>query len=108
MASSSQRTDVSSIRKIPNDYSHYTVLDSAKNEIRLLRIEAFPSPGANSRLVCSLVGASLGSPPPYSALSYCWGDLEKTVSIIVEFDDSENFCTSNVKYRGKRSSPRIV
>ena len=49
----------------------YSPLDPAAHEIRLLRLS--PSPSESSAVQATLTHASLKDPPPYTALSYCWG-----------------------------------
>ena len=50
---------------------HYSKLNVAKNQVRLLRI--LPSSSANSGLVVEVITASLDEKPDYIALSYVWG-----------------------------------
>ncbi|ETS78848.1 hypothetical protein PFICI_08701 [Pestalotiopsis fici W106-1] len=61
--------------------SIYTALDVGSYEIRLLTI----LPGDdNTTICCTLQNQSLLSKPKYTALSYCWGDANVTVPIIVD------------------------
>jgi hypothetical protein len=50
----------------------YRPLDSAQNEIRLLRIS--PALHADSTIHCQIFHTSLDNAPLYEALSYAWGD----------------------------------
>jgi hypothetical protein len=79
-------TDPSPIRTIPNDYSHYKPLDSDKRELRLLRI--LPSASIDEPIVVALVRTKLATCAPYTALSYCWGNLDETEPINLIFQDS--------------------
>ncbi|KAM0800069.1 heterokaryon incompatibility protein-domain-containing protein [Usnea florida] len=54
---------------------HYSKLDVAKNQIRLLRISALSS--ASSRLAIEVITASLDEKPDYIALSYVWGSNDR-------------------------------
>ena len=92
--------NTSFLRTIPNDYSQYTALDQKKDEIRLLRIEAFPG---ESKLTCSIVRTSLQDHPPFTALSYCWGSLDNTVPISICFDDYQIFDSSCFYNRSRRT-----
>lgn len=80
-------SDPSPIRTIPNDYSHYTPLSSGSKEIRLLRILSAASPEAP--LMIALVRTKLATCPPYTALSYCWGSLDRTKTITLLQDSIE-------------------
>ena len=57
--------------RVQRQMFHYSELDVAKNQIRLLRI--LPSTSANSTLVIEVITASLDEKPDYIALSYVWG-----------------------------------
>ena len=59
----------------------YSPLDSAKREIRLVKLLTNPDP--KSPVICELVTVSLRSKPSYNALSYVWGDRKDTTSIIL-------------------------
>jgi hypothetical protein len=68
---------------------HYRPLDSKRNEIRLLKIhEADGNTTTPNLIQCSLEHVSLVLPPPYTALSYCWGDPKITREIVL---DGETF-----------------
>ncbi|CAN9174373.1 unnamed protein product [Alternaria sp. RS040] len=60
-----------------NDFL-YTTLDTSRDEIRLLEIISIEP------VVCKLSIVSLLDKPEFSALSYTWGDVSATESIIVE------------------------
>jgi hypothetical protein len=63
------------------DYQRLSVL---KAEIRLLRIAPLASDaGSDDTAQCTLEHVTLGNPPPYVALSYCWGSTANTAEIIV-------------------------
>ena len=53
----------------------YSKLDSAKNQIRLLRIR--PSGSVNWPMVIEVITASLDEKPDYIALSYVWGSNDR-------------------------------
>ncbi|KAH8672601.1 heterokaryon incompatibility protein-domain-containing protein, partial [Tricladium varicosporioides] len=72
-------TDLSPIRTIPNNYTHYSPLDSTRKEIRLLHI--LPADSDDGPLVVALVRTTLADCPEYRALSYCWGNLEDTKTV---------------------------
>lgn len=60
--------------------SFYEPLDVENYEIRLLNI----LPGSFRSIIrCSITKTSLINPLRYTALSYCWGDPEDTVDIVV-------------------------
>jgi hypothetical protein len=60
----------------------YKPLDLAAFEIRLLTLQ--PPNGANDSVIhCSLDHCFLVEPPPYRALSYCWGDSSDPTEIIM-------------------------
>lgn len=61
----------------------YESLDRLQSEIRLLTI--LPTSGNNEdqQIRCTLASVSLVFPPPYTALSYCWGDPPATEDIVV-------------------------
>ncbi|KAK4163307.1 heterokaryon incompatibility protein-domain-containing protein [Cladorrhinum sp. PSN259] len=55
-------------------------------EIRLARLEwttsldpqdEFHQPAPNTRIHCTITHHSLSNPPPYTALSYCWGEIKR-------------------------------
>ncbi|KAJ0120498.1 hypothetical protein J7T55_015227 [Diaporthe amygdali] len=59
----------------------YSPLDTQKSEIRLVTL----LPGQSRDAIrCTLSIASLDSAPEYTALSYVWGDLSKTIPITVD------------------------
>lgn len=58
----------------------YTRLNPAHSEIRLVTV----LPGVDgSQIQCTIENMSLMRPPKYTALSYCWGDPNKTLDILV-------------------------
>ena len=60
----------------------YRTLNPAINEIRLLCLQF---DGENSEgLKCSLEHVSLDQLPNFTALSYCWGDSEKTYHVLLD------------------------
>jgi hypothetical protein len=64
---------------------HYCPLNSKRNEIRLLKIhDANRSAITPDLIQCSLEHVSLVLPPPYTALSYCWGDPMITKQIVLD------------------------
>ncbi|KAH8811275.1 heterokaryon incompatibility protein-domain-containing protein [Xylogone sp. PMI_703] len=63
----------------------YRPLGVAKNEIRLISITAISAGESDDEPVkCTLAHVSLGLPPSYVALSYCWGDPNRRADIIVD------------------------
>ncbi|KXJ86967.1 heterokaryon incompatibility protein-domain-containing protein [Microdochium bolleyi] len=58
----------------------YTPLDPASAQIRVLRL----NPCDSSPLSCSLSVVSLDDRPKFTALSYVWGDLARTQTIVVD------------------------
>lgn len=86
--------DPSLIGTIPNDYSHYSPLDTDKKEIRLLHI--LPAASNNDMLVVAVVHTKLADCPEYRALSYCWGSLEET-RIITALFQNEGYVNSTCK-----------
>lgn len=71
----------------------YNDIDSAKKEIRLLRI--LPGSG-DSKVVGELIRTSLGKQPKYNAL-YMWGDA--TVTVPIQLVDDDDF-QATVKHIG--------
>lgn len=68
----------------PANSYRYSGLDPSKTEFRLL--ELLPSPSRSAPLTCRLFVSSLptaGPAPPYTALSYVWGDATMTHRISV-------------------------
>ena len=62
----------------------YQRLSVLKAEIRLLNIAPLASDGDSDDTVqCTLEHVPLGNPPPYVALSYCWGSTANTAEIRV-------------------------
>lgn len=62
----------------------YQRLSVLKAEIRLLHIAPLASVGSSDDTVqCTLEHVPLGNPPPYVALSYCWGSTANAAEIIV-------------------------
>ena len=59
----------------------YQSLDGARREIRLLCLH--PSYYLDGDIQASLKIISLDNPPPFRALSYCWGDSCSTKSIVI-------------------------
>lgn len=84
------------MRTIPNDYSHYKPIDSAKREIRVLVLHPAASP--KDPVTCSLVRTSLTDDEPcYEAISYCWGNLDDTnVLGVWHHEDSVGLCGSEL------------
>ncbi|KAF2686328.1 HET-domain-containing protein [Lentithecium fluviatile CBS 122367] len=76
----------------------YTPLPEPNNDtgmhIRLLKIAPCPNTNPlNSTLTCSIFSTSLAEAPPYSAVSYCWGDDTNQAPIAIvehEGDDASN------------------
>ena len=80
----------------------YRALDQSKREIRVLKVLSprLPEPKktekagtADAQVRCTIQHASLDDNPDYSALSYAWGDPNKTVPILVDdliFHATEN------------------
>lgn len=67
--------------------SLYGKLEAVKSEIRLLRIiDTGKSDGAPVR--CRLETVSLHTKPSFCALSYVWGDANRTLKILVASDDA--------------------
>lgn len=61
----------------------YRKLDITINEIRILRLVHAPASASHAPLHCMLEYHPLASPPPYTALSYQWGNKDDTVPILV-------------------------
>ncbi|KAF8864224.1 hypothetical protein BDZ45DRAFT_582496, partial [Acephala macrosclerotiorum] len=59
----------------------YRPLDDERREIRLLTVERTSS--RSKYVTCRLHRYSMDRLPPYTALSYCWGDPKDTVTMIV-------------------------
>jgi hypothetical protein len=70
----------------------YRQLSVAKNEIRVLRIA--PNDDPSSIVCCYIEHISLNNPPPYGALSYCWGDANVTEQI--RLNNSDKLATANL------------
>lgn len=66
--------------RVQRQMFHYSKLDSAKNQIRLLRIH--PVSSANSTLVIEPITASLDEKPDYIALSYVWGSNSRDYDVL--------------------------
>lgn len=60
-------------------YSVYQPLNPAEEEIRLLEIVSI-----HPQVICKLSTVSLLEQPPFTALSYVWGDPDVTTDIILE------------------------
>jgi hypothetical protein len=87
---SSDRTSSRPVAKsIEEPKYKYKKVDFDKLEIRVLKLSAKPTPAYGS-----VVHISLIDPPPYVALSYCWGDSKKTHSIYL--DDERVKITPNL------------
>lgn len=63
------------LRKLGDTGFQYQGLEPKKNEIRVLSIQAGQY---ESSMECRIVHVSLDSPPPFTAISYAWGDPEDT------------------------------
>lgn len=61
----------------------YRKLDITINEIRILRLVYAPASASHAPLHCMLEYYPLASPPPYTALSYQWGNKDDTMPILV-------------------------
>jgi hypothetical protein len=62
----------------------YQRLSVLKADIRLLHIAPLAADaGSDDTVQCTLEHVPLGNPPPYVALSYCWGSTANTAEIIV-------------------------
>lgn len=70
----------------------YNPLDRSRNEIRLVRIHAAPE--YETKISCSLSRVSLDDLPIYYALSYNWGNPQKTHTILL--DEQEFAVTKNL------------
>ena len=77
-------TDVSRHQK---ELFSYAALDSHQSQIRLLTLHPsasqleFPASDEShfaQPICCSILTVSLDKPPPYKALSYCWGDHDRS------------------------------
>jgi hypothetical protein len=83
MATSSHTSDRPCLpfRGVENDTSAYLTLDSRLKEIRCVAL----LPGSeDDDIICELMYTRLeetATPSSYTALSYCWGDINDTVSI---------------------------
>jgi hypothetical protein len=82
-------------RTIPNDYHHYSPLDSSRKEIRLLHLRLCDAP--DGELEAILVRTFLGQHPPYQALSYCWGNLGDTEQITLMLKESISVSSSTLE-----------
>ncbi|EME84950.1 uncharacterized protein MYCFIDRAFT_41912, partial [Pseudocercospora fijiensis CIRAD86] len=61
--------------------SFYQPLDTSAREIRLVTVEA----GKGDEIHCKLNTVSLdGDLPQYESVSYCWGDITKKSSIVLD------------------------
>ena len=76
-------------------YFHYSALNEATNQVRLLKV--LPrSPRKSDALVdCALIVVSLYEAPSYTALSYVWGDERNRSLVLV--DGSEMDVTTNLE-----------
>jgi len=79
----------------------YEVLDSARNEIRLLRIKPAANPEESIR--CQLFHTSLEDAPPYRALSYAWGERASSHAILI--NQGSILVTPNLKHALERLRP---
>ena len=61
----------------------YRKLDITINEIRLLRLLPAADSANDAPVQCILDYHSLANPPPYTALSYLWGNSKDRVSIFI-------------------------
>jgi hypothetical protein len=62
----------------------YQRLSVLKAKIRRVHIASLASDAGSDDIVqCTLEHVPLGNPPPYVALSYCWGSTTNTADIIV-------------------------
>ncbi|KAF4624350.1 hypothetical protein G7Y89_g13822 [Cudoniella acicularis] len=79
---------------------HYSLLNTTRNEIRLLTLLPSSSPSSNpnptSEVQCTLTHASLFNPPPYIALSYHWG-LAKDTLVSITLNGQPFNATANLK-----------
>lgn len=73
------RSPSPALRRLGDTTFQYDALSSPGDEFRLLKI----LPKTTSHIKCELVRASLAQPPPYVALSYAWGDVEDTRTILL-------------------------
>ncbi|KAK8000042.1 hypothetical protein PG990_012642 [Apiospora arundinis] len=70
--------------KVQNDYTFYRPLDYSSKQIRLISIA---SGSFDDPLVCTLKRHTTPiEEQEFEALSYCWGDLQDTVTIILRHD----------------------
>jgi len=60
----------------------YIPLDHNRSEIRLLRLTG--ATDRSSAISCKLIHVALGDDPMYEALSYVWGNAERTNSILLD------------------------
>jgi hypothetical protein len=84
----------------------YVELHTEESEIRLVRI----LPETSSVIQCELLHTSLANPRSYIAISYAWGDLEETRSIILDGHEvpiTENLWQALQRLRS-RSFPVII
>ena len=70
----------------------YQSLDKARREIRLVLLDPLLDP--SGKLQCRLITSDLDDCKPFSALSYCWGDENFTVPILV--NGHEHQITTNL------------
>ncbi|EON67114.1 hypothetical protein W97_06367 [Coniosporium apollinis CBS 100218] len=78
----------------------YSPLDTTQNQIRLLHLA--PADQEEDEIKCSFSLASLDEDVDYEALSYAWGDNNKTISIKIEATRRYRKSRARMK-RGKRA-----
>jgi hypothetical protein len=94
MASGKVAIDANKVRNIQNDYSRYSPLDPTKREIQIFILH--PAKTRDDHLVCSLARTSLfHEAPQFETLSYCWGDLNTTKTITLNFEDKDITVSGN-------------
>ncbi|KAJ3546276.1 hypothetical protein NM208_g2087 [Fusarium decemcellulare] len=73
----------------------YKPLDATSTEFRLValhpRTKAITTDLRSDPLRCSIMTGDLGNPPPYHALSYCWGDPVFTNHITVQVENQQEY-----------------
>jgi hypothetical protein len=92
--------------KLGDTSFRYVELDIEESEIRLVRI----LPDNGSAIHCELLHTSLENPRSYIAISYAWGDVDETRSIILdghELPITENLWQALKRLRS-RSFPVVV
>ena len=96
-ASLTNTEDTKPVRIFPNNYDNYTPLNPHLNEIRILVLHGAREPTAP--VVCSLVRMTVVPELcEYEAISYCWGDPENTVGMIVRHLDENTILYNNKLY----------